>query len=95
VIIQQFNLKYLHLYSAPIILANWEAEEGQKWIVPFGGVIGRILIVCNLDMDLQTQMFYDIVRPDLLPEWQMKVQLKLILPKAKINSSKFVFSCFN
>ena len=31
-----------YLTSAPIITANWEADSGEKWTVPFGGGIGKV-----------------------------------------------------
>ena len=31
-----YDFPGFYLTSAPIITANWEASEGQQWIVPLG-----------------------------------------------------------
>ena len=72
-----------YLSSAPLNLANWEAEKDQRWIIPVGGGVGKMFKMGNLPVDLQTQVFYNVVRPDLAAEWQWRVQLKLIFPKGK------------
>ena len=49
--VNQFLLQYFinynlpdgwYISSAPIITANWEADSGNKWTVPFGGGVGKI-----------------------------------------------------
>ena len=72
-----------YLSTAPVNLANWEAEEGQKWTVPLGGGFGKMLSAGKLPLDLQTQVFYNVIRPDGAPEWQLRVQLKIIFPTGK------------
>jgi hypothetical protein len=72
-----------YLSTAPINLANWEAEKDQRWTIPVGGGVGKMFNVGKMPMDFQTQAFYNVVRPDLAPEWQWRVQLKLIFPKGK------------
>jgi len=72
-----------YLSSAPLNLANWEAEKDQRWIIPVGGGVGKMFKMGNLPVDLQTQVFYNVVRPDLAAQWQWRVQFKLIFPKGK------------
>jgi len=31
------------LTSTPTITADWEADSGQQWIVPFGGGVGKLV----------------------------------------------------
>ena len=78
-----FLKKKWYLSSAPINLANWEAEEGQKWTVPLGGGFGKMFTAGKLPMDFQTQAFYNVVKPDGSADWQLRVQLKLIFPTGK------------
>ena len=70
-----------YLSSAPLNLANWEAEKDQRWTIPLGGGFGKMFSVGKLPLDFQTQAFYNVVRPDLAPVWQWRVQLKFIFPK--------------
>lgn len=79
----KFLPKKWYLTTAPINLANLEASEGQKWTVPLGGGFGKMLKAGNLPVDLQTQAFYNVVRPDQAPTWQLRVQLKFIIPTGK------------
>jgi len=85
-----FYLQYIFTYflpqkwyitSGPINTANWEAEKGQRWTVPIGGGFGKMFTIGSLPMDFLTQAFYYVVKPDGGPDWQLRVQLKLIFPK--------------
>ena len=71
------------LTSAPIITANWKAEDGNTWVVPFGGGFGRVFVVGRQPLNFNTQVFYNAVSPDTLPapslEW--RVQLALLFPQ--------------
>ena len=69
--------------SAPIVTANWKADDGNTWIVPFGGGFGRVFRVGSQAMNFNTQVFYNAVRPDTAPsanlEW--RIQLNFLFPK--------------
>jgi len=70
-----------YLSSAPIVTANWEAQSGDKWTVPFGGGVGKIFRVGGQSMNAQILAFYNVVKPDLGPDWTLRVQLQLLFPK--------------
>lgn len=72
-----------YLSTAPINLANWEANDGQKWTVPLGGGFGKMFNLGKLPMDFQIQGFYNVIKPDIIGDWQLRVQLKLIFPTGK------------
>lgn len=69
-----------YLNSAPIITANWKAESGQQWIVPFGVGGGKLLFLGKLPVNLQSQVYYNVVKPDIGPDWQLRFQLQILLP---------------
>ena len=71
-----------YLASAPIITANWEASSGNKWVVPFGGGIGKILRIAKLPFNGGVSAFYNAVKPDVGPDWTLRIQLALLLPKS-------------
>lgn len=88
--VHTFYFQYIFTYflqnkwyasTAPINLANWEGESGQQWTVPIGGGFGKMFSLGKMPLDFQTQAFYNVVRPDNGPEWQLRVQLKLLFPK--------------
>jgi hypothetical protein len=77
-----YNLpKAVYLVSAPILTANWNAESGQQWIVPFGGGIGKVFKLGKQPINVNAQGYYNAVKPDGWGDWQMRVQAQLIFPK--------------
>ena len=78
-----FLKKKWYLTTAPINLADWTAEQGQKWWIPVGGGGGKMFNIGKLPMDLSTQLFYYAARPDGGPDWEWRVTLKFIFPKGK------------
>ena len=70
-----------YLTSAPIITANWEAEGGEQWTLPFGGGIGRVFRIGRQPINTQTQFFYNVVTPTNGAKWQWRLQVQLLFPK--------------
>jgi len=71
-----------YVNSAPIITADWTADSEDRWIVPLGAGGGKVVMLGGkLPVNLQTQLYYNVVRPDFGPEWQWRVQLQVLLPK--------------
>ncbi len=72
-----------YVNSAPIITADWTAASGQKWILPVGAGGGKLVFLGGkLPLNLQTQLYYNIVHPDFGPEWQWRFQVQILLPKS-------------
>ncbi len=84
-LLAQYFVSYVmpafYLTSGPIITANWEAESGQQWTVPFGGGAGKLVRVGKTPVDLQVQAFYNVVKPDFAGDWSLRLQFKLLFPK--------------
>jgi hypothetical protein len=66
---------------SPIITANWEADSGQKWTVPLGLGVGQIMRWGKLPVNVQTSAYVSVVHPDLAPNWQIRFQIAILLPK--------------
>jgi len=88
--VSQFLLQYFinynmpdgwYLTSAPIITANWKADSGNKWTVPFGGGVGKIFRIGKQPMNAQVQAFYNVEKPDNGPDWTLRFQLQFLFPK--------------
>lgn len=71
-----------YLTAAPILTANWQASSGQQWTVPFGAGGGKIFRIGKLPFNGNVSAYYNAVRPDIGPEWTVRVQLALLLPTA-------------
>ena len=76
-----------YVNSAPIITADWTADSEDRWIVPLGGGGGKLVMLGGkLPLNLQTQLYYNVVRPDFGPEWQWRVQAQILLPTSIFKS---------
>ena len=72
-----------YVNSVPIITANWKADKDNKWIVPVGLGGGKLVFLGGkLPVNVQTQIYYNVVRPDFGPEWQWRAQIQVLLPKS-------------
>ena len=77
-----YNLPHgWYLVSAPIITANWEANSDNTWTVPFGGGAGKVFKLGNQPINVQSQAFYNIEKPENGPEWQLRFQIQFLFPK--------------
>ena len=66
-----YNLpKAWYIVSGPIITANWNAADGQKWIVPFGAGIGKVFKIGKQPMNINAQAFYNATKPDGVGDFQ-------------------------
>jgi len=70
-----------YLSSAPIITANWEADSGNQWTIPFGGGVGKIFKIGKQPLNAQVQAFYNVEKPDNGPDWSLRLQLQFLFPK--------------
>jgi hypothetical protein len=77
-----YNLpKAWYITSAPIMTANWNAADGQQWVIPFGGGIGKVFKIGKQPMNLNVQGYYNAVTPTGMGEWQSRIQLQFLFPK--------------
>jgi hypothetical protein len=88
--VNQFLLQYFvnynmtkgwYLLSAPIITADWRETNGGRWIVPFGGGVGRIMRLGFQPVNLQAQLYGNAVHPPGASPWALKLQLAFLFPK--------------
>ena len=62
-------------------VSTGEAESGEQWIVPFGGGFGKVQRIGKLPVNFQIQAFYNVVKPEFGPDWQLRLQVQPIVPK--------------
>jgi hypothetical protein len=70
-----------YLSFSPLITANWEARGGDQWTVPVGLAAGQIFRIGSQPVNVQLGGYYNVVRPDIGPEWQVRAQLQLLFPR--------------
>lgn len=69
-----------YVNSAPIITVDWEADSDDRWTVPFGAGAGKVFFLGALPLNGQVGAYYNVVKPDIGPDWQLRIQLQTFLP---------------
>ena len=70
-----------YLTSSPIITADWEASDGDRWTVPVGGGFGRVFKIDKQAVNAQLAAYYNVARPTGGADWQLRAQVQLLFPK--------------
>lgn len=70
-----------YLTSTPVITANWKADSDERWTVPFGLGIGRLIKIGKQPVDIKLQPFWYAEKPDNGPDWSLQFQVKFLFPK--------------
>lgn len=77
-----YNLPHAaYVVTAPILTANWNAVDGEKWTVPVGGGVGKIFKFGKFPVNANAQVYYNVVSPTGVGNWQSRVQLQFMFPK--------------
>jgi hypothetical protein len=71
------------LSFAPVISANWDADEGQHWTVPLGVGITRTTVFNRRPMNIGVQYYYNVERPDGSAGQQLRFVIALLYPTGK------------
>jgi hypothetical protein len=90
--VNQFLLQYFinynlkkgwYITSAPILTANWKVDNG-RWIVPFGGGVGRIMKFGFQPVNISASFYGNAVHPATgfsSSSWSMRLQIAFLFPK--------------
>jgi len=77
-----YNLRHgWYLTSSPIITANWEVSGNNRWTVPVGGGVGRIVHFGKIPVSTYAQVFRNVQRPDGTTSWSTRFQMQFLFPK--------------
>ena len=87
--VNQFLLHYIllrvlgggwYFISAPVVTADWNAPNGDQWLVPVGGGAGKLVKVGRRGVDLQVSVFYNVIHPETRPhaDWTLRIQLQFL-----------------
>ena len=70
-----------YLSSTPTITSNWEGSSGNKWTVPFGGGVGKVLRIGDFPIDLSLKAFGNVENPKHTADWQSQFTVKFLFPR--------------
>ena len=78
-----YNLpKGWYLTASPLITANWEADDDNRWTVPIGGGIGRIFKIGHQPINANIAAYYNVVTPDDTgADWQLRAEWTFLFPE--------------
>ena len=79
-----YNMRHgWYLTSSPIITSNWEANSNNRWTVPVGGGVGRIVHFGKLPVNTYAQFFRNVERPDGTTSWSARFDMTFLFPKKR------------
>ncbi|HTF65929.1 MAG TPA: hypothetical protein VK638_24895 [Edaphobacter sp.] len=87
--VNQFLLQYFINYNLnrgwyltwqPTLTANWEVADDNRWVVPFGGGVGRIMRLGAQPVNLGFQFYGNAVHPPDGSTWTMRLQIAFLFP---------------
>ena len=82
-----------YLTSAPILTADWKADEaGDVWTVPLGGGVGKLFRLGQIlpleghplakpPINTQLAAYGNVATPEFGPKWQLRLQIQFLFPK--------------
>jgi hypothetical protein len=86
-----YNLSHgWYLTWQPTLTANWEATNGGRWVVPFGGGVGRIMKLGFQPVNLTAQVYGNGVHPQEASPWGMRLQIAFLFPKLTKQQQKMM-----
>jgi hypothetical protein len=97
--VNQFLLQYFINYNLkkgyyitwqPTLTANWEATNGGRWVVPFGGGIGRIMKLGFQPVNVGLQFYGNAVHPPGGSPWSLRLQIAFLFPKLTKQQQKLM-----
>ncbi|PWJ41782.1 neuromedin U [Sediminitomix flava] len=66
----------------PTITANWNAESGEKWTVPVGGGINKLVFLGGkLPLNLGLQYYHNVVKPNHAANGELRFQTTFVFAK--------------
>jgi len=71
-----------YVSSTPLITADWEADRRNRWTVPIGGGIGKVIFRGERrPINVRLQSFYFIEKPDSWPDWSLQINFRILFPE--------------
>jgi len=70
-----------YLTSAPLITANWESESDNRWAIPLGGGVGRLIRMGGRAVAIDAGAYYYIEHPRYNPDWYIQILCNFLFPK--------------
>jgi len=77
-----YNLRHKwYLTSSPYVTSNWEKRRNERWTVPVGGGVGKIVHFEKLPVNIYGQLFRNVESPEYTTNWSARLQVQFLFPK--------------
>lgn len=70
-----------YLVSSPVITANWKVDSDNRWLVPVGGGIGKIVHLGKQPVNVYLQGFRNVEYAAGTSPWSMRFQFQFLFAK--------------
>jgi hypothetical protein len=71
-----------YLMTSPVFTANWSTSSGERWTVPLGGGVGKILKLGGKQpANMSLQAYYNVEKPTDAAQWQLQFTFMLMFPR--------------
>jgi hypothetical protein len=67
--------------TMPVITANWNYDDDNKWMVPIGGGFNKLFKLNKTPLLLMVHYYYNAIKPELAASSELRIQLSFILSK--------------
>jgi hypothetical protein len=67
--------------TAPILTANWEADSGNQWTIPWGLQVSKVTHFGSRPVNLLLGYYKNAEHPDGGADYQVRFQLNLLFPQ--------------
>jgi len=64
-----------YVQTDPTFVCDWKAPSGQKWTVPIGIDIGRVVPIRTQSRSFQVGAYYNVNKPDGAADWILRAQV--------------------
>jgi len=67
--------------STPEIIANWNADKDNRWLVPIGGSVGKVFKIKNQPIAVTFSGYYNVERPTGAPEYEARISFHFVFKR--------------
>lgn len=71
----------VYLTSSPAATGDWTAERRNRWTVPIGGGVGKVVHLGKVPVNNQIGAYYNVERPEFGARWQLRAQVQFLFPR--------------
>jgi hypothetical protein len=79
-----YNFKHgWYVTTDPVLTANWFAAPSQRWVVPFGLGVGRLINLGSQTVNIALEGYYNAVKPKQNARWTMQFNFEFLFPDSR------------